>query len=133
MKYYLDTNIIIYALNGKYPAILPHFEQVPSMAIVIPTVVLAEIECGARKSFDYEKTIQLYRKFMHPFDVAPFTRHAAECYGRIRADLEAKGQIIGTNDLLIAATVMAENGVLVTHNTREFSRISGLAVEDWTL
>ena len=70
---------------------------------------------------------------MHPFDVAPFTRHAAECYGRIRADLEAKGQIIGANDLLIAATVMAENGVLVTHNTREFSRISGLAVEDWTL
>ena len=133
MKYYLDTNIIIYALNGKYPAIRPHFEQVPAMAIVLPSVALAEIEYGARKSRDYEKTIQLYRKFMHPFDVAPFTRHAAECYGRIRADLEAKGQIIGTNDLLIAATVMAENGVLVTHNTQEFSRISGLAVEDWTL
>ena len=133
MKYFLDTNIIIYALNGKYPAIRPHFEQVPAMAIVLPSVALAEIEYGARKSRDYEKTIQLYRKFMHPFDVAPFTRHAAECYGRIRADLEAKGQIIGTNDLLIAATVMAENGVLVTHNTREFSRISGLAVEDWTL
>jgi tRNA(fMet)-specific endonuclease VapC len=133
MKYYLDTNIIIYALNGKYPAIRPHFEQVPAMAIVLPSAALAEIEYGARKSRDYEKTIQLYRKFMHPFDVAPFTRHAAECYGRIRADLEAKGQIIGANDLLIAATVMAENGVLVTHNTREFSRISGLAVEDWTL
>ena len=133
MKYYLDTNIIIYALNGKYPAIRPHFEQVPAMAIVLPSGALAEIVYGARKSRDYEKTIQLYRKFMHPFDVAPFTRHAAECYGRIRADLEAKGQIIGANDLLIAATVMAENGVLVTHNTREFSRISGLAVEDWTL
>ena len=133
MKYYLDTNIIIYALNGKYPAIRPHFEQVPAMAIVLPSVALAEIEYGARKSRDYEKTIQLYRKFMHPFDVAPFTRHAAECYGRIRADLEAKGQIIGANDLLIAATVMAENGVLVTHNTRELSRISGLAVENWTL
>ena len=133
MKYYLDTNLIISALNGKYPAIRPHFGQVPAMAIVLPSVALAEIEYGARKSRDYEKTIQLYRKFMHPFDVAPFTRHAAECYGRIRADLEAKGQIIGANDLLIAATVMAENGVLVTHNTREFSRISGLAVEDWTL
>ena len=133
MKYYLDTNIIIYALNGKSPAIRPHFEQVPAMAIVLPSVALAEIEYGARKSRDYEKTIQLYRKFMHPFDVAPFTRHAAECYGRIRADLEAQGPIIGANDLLIAATVMAENGVLVTHNTREFSRISGLAVEDWTL
>ena len=133
MKYFLDTNIIIYALNGKYPAILPHFEQVPSMAIVIPTVVLAEIECGARKSFDYVKTIQLYREFLHPFDVSPFTRRAAECYGLIRAELEAKGQVIGANDLLISATAMAENGTLVTHNTREFSRITRLAVEDWTI
>lgn len=133
MKYFLDTNIIIYALNGKYPAIIPHFEQVPSMAIVIPTVVLAEIEYGARKSFDYAKTIQLYREFMHPFDVAPFTRLAAECYGLIRAELEAKGQVIGANDLLISATAMAENGTLVTHNTREFSRIARLAVEDWTI
>ena len=59
MKYYLDTNIIIYALNGKYPAIVPHFEHVPAMAIVIPSVVLAEIEYCARKSRDYAKTIQL--------------------------------------------------------------------------
>ena len=133
MKYFLDTNIIIYALNGKYPAILPHFEQVPVMAIAIPSAVLAEIEYGARKSRDYTKTIQLYRKFLHPFEVAPFTQYAAECYGQIRADLETKGQVIGANDLLISATAMAENGTLVTHNTREFSRIAGLAVEDWTV
>ena len=132
MKYYLDTNIIIYALNGKYPAIRPHFEQVPAMAIVLPAVALAEIEYGARKSRDYEKTIQLYRKFMHPFDVAPFTRHAAECYGRIRADLEAKGQIIGANDLLIAAHASAEGLVLVTNNEKEFTKVEGLTVENWT-
>lgn len=133
MKYVLDTNIIIYALNGRYPAILPHFQQVPSMAIVIPSVVLAEIEYGARKSRDYEKTVALYRRFMHPFEHVPFTDRAAECYGSIRAELESKGQIIGANDLLIAATAMAENGILVTHNTREFSRIPGLVIEDWTM
>jgi tRNA(fMet)-specific endonuclease VapC len=132
MKYYLDTNIIIYALNGKYPAVRTHFEQVPSMSIVLPSVVLAEIEYGARKSRDYETTIRLYRKFTSCFEAQPFHREAACFYGRIRADLEAKGQIIGANDLLIAATAMAENGILVTHNTREFSRIPGLVLEDWT-
>lgn len=133
MKYVLDTNIIIYALNGKYPAILPHFQQTPVMAIVIPSIVLAEIEYGARKSRDYEKTIAMYRKFVHPFEHMTFTDRAAECYGRIRAGLEAKGQIIGANDLLIAATAMAENSILVTHNTREFSRVPGLVIEDWTM
>ena len=132
MKYYLDTNIIIYALNGKYPRILSHFQQVPSLSIVIPSVVLAEIEYGARKSFDYEKTISLYRKFVSYFAIEPFTGHAAAAYGRIRSSLEKKGQIIGANDLLIAAAAMADHGILVTHNTREFSRVEGLVYEDWT-
>ncbi len=132
MKYYLDTNIIIYALNGKYPRILSHFQQVPSMSIVIPSVVLAEIEYGARKSFDYEKTISLYRKFISYFAIEPFNGRAASAYGQIRAALEKKGQVIGANDLLIAATTMADHGILVTHNVREFSRIEGLVYEDWT-
>ena len=72
MKYYLDTNIIIYALNGKYPAILSHFEQVPAMAIVIPSVVLDEIEYGARKSRDYAKTIRLKNQRRHQTDVVVF-------------------------------------------------------------
>ncbi|MCI6100984.1 MAG: type II toxin-antitoxin system VapC family toxin [Selenomonas sp.] len=132
MKYYLDTNIIIYALNGKYPAVMPHFQQVPSMSIVIPSTVLAEIEYGARKSRDYGRTIGLYRKFMDYFASEPFDELSAACYGRIRADLEQQGRVIGANDMMIAATVMAANGILVTHNTREFSRIGGLVVEDWT-
>lgn len=131
MKYFLDTNIIIYALNGRYPAVVSHFQRVPSMAIVIPSVVAAEIEYGARKSHDSEKTIRLYRKFMGNFEIVPFTALSAACYGRIRAELEAAGRVIGANDMLIAATAMAENGILVTHNTREFSRIRGLVLEDW--
>ena len=131
MKYFLDTNIIVYALNGRYPAVVSHFQRVPAMAIVIPSVVAAEIAYGARKSYDYEKTIQLYQKFMGHFEIVPFTGLSAACYGRIRAELEAAGQVIGANDMLIAATAMAENGILVTHNTREFSRIRGLVLEDW--
>lgn len=133
MKFYLDTNIIIYALNGRYPAVMRHFQAVPMMSIAIPTVALAEIEYGARKSRDYEKTIAQYRKFTRFFEVVPFSDDASECYGRIRASLEMRGEVIGANDLLIAATAMADNSVLVTHNIREFSRIEGLQEEDWTI
>ena len=132
MKYYLDTNIIIYALKNSYPTIKTHFENTPSTSIVIPSIVLAEIEYGARKSYDYEKTIRLYRSFTDVFEEADFSSKASEYYGKIRADLEKKGQVIGANDMLIASIVLSEDGILVTHNTREFRRIEGLRIEDWT-
>lgn len=90
MKYFLDTNIIIYALNGKYPAILSHFQKIPSMSIVIPSIVLAEIEYGARKSIDYGKTIALYNEFTKVFEAEDFSSKAAVEYGNIRASLEKK-------------------------------------------
>lgn len=90
MKYFLDTNIIIYALNGKYPAILSHFQKIPSMSIVIPSIVLAEIEYGARKSVDYEKTISLYNEFTGTFETENFSDKAAKIYGSIRTSLEKK-------------------------------------------
>lgn len=131
MKYYLDTNIIIYALNGKFPAIMSHFQKVPSVSIVVPSIVMAEIEYSARKSYDYRKTIDLYRKFTDYFEIEPFNTRAAECYGIIRAELEKSGTPIDANDMLIAAITLADDGILVTHNTKEFSRISRLHIEDW--
>jgi len=132
VKYYLDTNIIIYALNGRFPQVMSHFQKIPSMSIVIPTVVLAEIEYGARKSHDYSSTIDLYKKFVGYFKTEGFSDIAAEYYGIIRAELEKAGQPIGANDMLIAATAMSADGILVTHNIKEFSKISGLKIEDWT-
>ena len=132
MKYFLDTNMIIYALKGTYPALKAHFSQIPAQAIVIPAVVSAEIEYGARRSRDYKKTIHQYRLFMNAFEEIPFGSEAVVYYGQIRSLLEKKGMVIGANDLLIAATVLAENGILVTHNTKEFERIPGLKLEDWT-
>jgi tRNA(fMet)-specific endonuclease VapC len=66
-----------------------------------------------------------------PFASLPFDDRAAEHYGRIRADLTARGDLIGPNDLLIAAIALAHNLILVTHNVREFSRVGGLLWEDW--
>lgn len=132
MKYYLDTNIIIYALKGQYPAIREHFRRTPPAAIMIPSVVMAEIEFGARKSRDYNRTIALYRRFTDAFGKAPFSEKAQAVYGEIRAALEERGEPIGANDLLIAATVLADEGTLVANNVKEFSRVPLLHLENWT-
>ena len=80
-----------------------------------------------------EYNLKKYDQFITAVDVAPFDHSAARIYGGIRADLASKGQLIGWNDLMIAATALSHNGVLITHNTREFSRIHGLMLEDWVI
>ncbi len=131
MKYYLDTNIIIYFINGRYSSIIDKIKKIPSQSIVIPSIVLAEIEYGARKSNDYNKTITKYRQFMNVFSIEQFDVHAAREYGVIRSSLEKAGKLIGPNDMLIASIVKANNGILVTNNVREFERIDGLHIENW--
>lgn len=132
MKYFLDTNTIIYAIKGTYIAMKEHFKNVPMESIVIPNIVIAEIEFGAYKSSNYKKTIEQYNQFINNFNKIGFNENAARIYGRIRSDLEKSGTPIGPNDLVIASIVLAENGVLITHNIKEFSRIENLKIEDWT-
>lgn len=131
MKYFLDTNIISYFLKGKYPSIQDHFASVPAQDIFIPSIVVAEIEYGAEKSSDYKKTKAVYQRFINMFHIVSFSEKAAVHYGRIRSFLEKEGKLIGANDMLIAAIVLSEDGVLVTNNTSEFSRIPGLKTENW--
>ena len=71
-------------------------------------------------------------QFLEPFDIREFDSDASYFYGLIRQSLTEKGTPVGPNDLLIAATVLANNGTLITHNTKEFSRIEDLRIEDWT-
>ena len=132
MKYFLDTNIISYIIKGKYPKIIEHLKKIPAQSIVIPSVVKAELEFGARNSSCYEKIIIPYMQFLEPFDVKNFDSDASYFNGLIRQSLTEKGPPISPNDLLIAATVLANNGTLITHNTKEFSRIEDLRIEDWT-
>lgn len=132
MRYFLDTNIIIYSIKNAYPGIQNHFLKIPSQRISIPSIVTAEIEYGAKKSYDYDKTIRIYRQFMNTFSITGFDDKAAMCYGDIRAYLERSGKMIGPNDMLIAAIVLSEEGILVTHNVKEFSKVPNLKLEDWT-
>ena len=132
MNYFLDTNIIIYAVKDTYPNLIKKFEETPSYNIVIPAIVKAELEYGASKSVNYKKTIDLYNKFINIYNTISFTDKETIFYGNVRTELEKKGMLIGANDMLIAATVLSHNGILVTHNVKEFSRISNLKIEDWT-
>lgn len=133
MNYFIDTNIIIYALKGNYPSIIEKFKSTPSFEIMIPAVVRAELEYGAKKSKDYKKSIEAYNKFLSIYKTVPFTENETEIYGDIRSELEKNGNMIGANDLLIASIVLSHNGILVTHNVDEFARIKKLKIEDWTL
>ena len=132
MKYFLDTNTIIYSIKGTYPSMIEHFKNIPMESIVIPNIVVAEIEFGAYKSSNYNKNIKKYNEFINHFNKIGFDENAARIYGQIRSSLDKQGTPIGPNDLIIASIVIAENGILVTHNLKEFSRIKNLRIEDWT-
>ena len=131
MIYFLDTNICIFHLNGSAPRLSDELERTPPSSVCIPSIVAAELIYGAKKSFKREYNLKKIELFLSLYDVTPFCSKSAQIYGAIRCDLEKNGTIIGGNDLIIAATVLAHKGTLVTNNTGEFSRVRDLLIEDW--
>ena len=132
MHYFLDTNICIYYLKGLYPTLLDKLYQQCVSEIKIPSIVKAELLYGAKKSkkkVDYTNKVE---QFLLPFEVIAFDDKAATIYAEIRAEVAAAGTPIGPNDLIIAATVMANSGTLITNNENEFGRVNGLKLENWT-
>lgn len=127
----LDTNVCIHLLNGQHSSIHDKFMQTTPSEIVLCSVVKAELIFGARYSAKVEDNLLLLKKFFAPLNSLPFDDRAAEEYGVIRADLSKQGKIIGPNDLMIASIVKAFDVTLVSHNTKEFSRITGLRLTNW--
>lgn len=132
MIWMLDTNICSYAMRRHPPSVKARFDAVGHANLAISTVVLAELNFGAAK---HPTRRELYfaeiADFSRRLAVLPWNEAAAAHYAYLRADLERQGKPIGNMDLLIAAHALAENAVLVTHNTREFARIEGLRLESW--
>lgn len=132
MRYFLDTNICIYALKNTYPQIKRMIRNLSPVNIAIPSIVKAELFYGALKSQRKDKVISILKKFLSPFEIIPFGDGEIMTYARIRANLEEKGNIIGPNDLIIAAITLSHGATLVTHNIKEFERVDDLLLEDWT-
>jgi len=131
MKYLLDTNTCIRFINGRAPAIRAKMLTVDDAEIAISAIVQAEMYTGSAKSQTPQRSREIQDEFFQRFVTIPFDHQAARIYGDIRGLLETQGTPIGGNDLLIAATAIAHDLILVTHNTREFGRIVGLKIEDW--
>ena len=133
MKYLLDTNPCVVYLRGKNALVLRRFGLHPPTDLVLCSVVVGELRYGAEGSADPVREHTRVDAFVAQFASLPFDDLAAPIYGRIRHDLESRGLIIGANDLLIAAIALVRDLTLVTHNTKEFSRIAGLKLEDWEI
>lgn len=132
MIYFLDTNICIYFLKGLFPSILVHLKSLGPQKIKIPSIVKAELLYGAEKSTSRKQTLERVNTFLEPYEITGFNDKASSFYAQIRSECEKHGNIIGPNDLIIAATVMAGNGILITNNEKEFKRIKMLKTENWT-
>ena len=132
MKYMLDTNICIYAIKHKPDIVIKKFLTHDPEEICISAITYAELMHGVEKSMAVEKNRVAMSLFLSPITILQFDERAAEEYGRIKAELEKKGTPIGPMDTLIAGHARSSGLILVTNNTREFSRVVGLAVEDWT-
>ena len=133
MKYLLDTNPCVGYLRGKNQLLLQRFGQHPAADIALCSVVVGELYYGVERSANPAKEQALVDAFTARFVSLAFDDTAARIYARIRYDLETRGLPISENDYLIAAVALANNLILVTHNTKEFSRVPGLNLEDWEI
>jgi len=131
MKYMLDTNTIVYAKNARPEVVLKRFRQYDPGDLCISAITMAELEYGVQNSSRPDRNRLALLVFLSNIDVIPFGAEAARAYGRIRYDLKEKGNLIGGNDLLIAAHARSLGYTLITNNTREFNRVEGLLVDHW--
>lgn len=129
--YFLDTNTCIYFLNGRYESIRDKLMSLSPSEISIPAIVKAELLLGAYKSQKKKDNVKKVEQFLEPFEIIPFEDQMTYVYADIRNKMEKKGIVIGPNDLFIASIVQFNDGILVTNNVGEFTRITELNVVNW--
>ena len=130
-RYLLDTNAVIYILRERPEGFLKRFSKLEQGEATLSVITYGELLYGAAKSDRKAATIVTLQELTQLMPVSTLPEEAAFLYGTIRAELEAKGKIIGNNDLWIAAHAMAADLTLVTNNEKEFRRVRGLRVENW--
>ncbi len=131
MKYLLDTNVWVDYLGGQFPRVTRRIRRCSPEDLCLSSIVVAELRYGADKS---QKKLSNHARIdilVNEVQFLDFGVEAARAFGRVRTELEGKGQIIGPYDMLIAAHALSEQLVLVTDNVREFQRVEELEIENW--
>ena len=131
MKYMLDTNICIYAIKNKPEQVFRKLQKIDPQNVCVSSVTYAELVHGVEKSAAIEKNRLALSLLLANIEILDFDTHAAEQYGKVRADLEKKGMPIGPLDSMIAGHALSAGCIIVTNNVGEFSRVKGLKVENW--
>jgi len=133
MPFLLDTNSWIFYLKNPSGTVAGRLASVSPLEIRLCSIVKAELLHGAEKYGNRSHRLQVLTNLFSRFLSLPFDDKAGEVYAPMRHALEVAGQVIGSDDLLIAAICIAHNLTIVTNNVAEFARVPGLQVEDWTV
>ncbi len=131
MRYMLDTNICIYVIKHKPEKVFQKLQTIHPEDVCISSVTYAELVHGVEKSAAVEKNRLALSMLLANIEILDFDAVAANCYGKIRADLEKKGTPIGPLDMMIAGHAQSLGYTVVTNNVKEFSRVSALRIENW--
>lgn len=131
LRYMLDSDTASYVTKGSVPSVLKKLQTVPVGDICISAISQSELAYGVEVSPNPQRDRARLDLLLRHMSVLDYPTGAAVHYAEIRAFLKKRGTIIGANDLFIAAHARCEGRVLVTNNTREFSRVPGLQIENW--
>lgn len=126
----LDTNIVIYVLKRRPIQVLDIFNQ-NTNRMAISSITLSELIYGAEKSQNISKNLDAIEDFISHIEVLSYDQKTSQTYGQIKAKLEKNGEIIGENDIHIAAHAISQGLILVTNNLYEFRRVPHLSLENW--
>ncbi len=130
MSYLIDTNIIIYSLKND-EHIKQKFRENQNIPKSISVITYGELVYGAKKSKHIEKNLAVTYRIAELFPVIDIDRSIMDVFGEIKSNLERKGNIIEDMDILIAATALSHNFILVTNNVKNFEKIKDLRIENW--
>ena len=130
-RYLLDTDICIYFRSRQSASTVARFEKLEPGEAAISVITHGELAYGAYKNPNPQPRLAWLNRLTILVPVLPLPEGAGEIYGTLRGKLESEGQVIGGNDLWIAAHAIVSNLILVTNNEREFKRVAGLKIENW--
>ena len=128
--YLLDTNICVYVIRQRPEPVYRRLSDAAAETVTLSVVTAFELEIGALRA-QGRRYSEAIRQFLGEFSILPLEDSAREAYGRLRTELERRGEVIGAHDMLIAAHAIALGATLVTNNEKEFKRIKGLKIENW--